>query len=66
MSLNCKFHREFTKKIMKFQAIETGLEIDKPGFNIFVTGAPGSGRTFVVKELIKQRLKNVCGIFTFN
>ena len=36
-------------------ALEMGLGIKERGFNIFVVGASGTGRTSTVKHLLKER-----------
>jgi lon-related putative ATP-dependent protease len=38
-------------------ALELGLGIRERGFNIFVVGASGTGRTSTVRELLEQRAK---------
>jgi hypothetical protein len=38
-------------------AVELGLEIKSKGYNIFVTGTPGTGRTTAVKLLLEQAQK---------
>ncbi len=35
-------------------AIQTGLDIDHPGYNIFVTGLTGTGRSTTVKQILKR------------
>ncbi len=35
-------------------AIDLGLEIDAPGYNIFVTGYPGSGRSYTIKTILSH------------
>ena len=35
-------------------ALRTGLRISSPGFNVFVTGAAGTGRTTTVRLLLKE------------
>jgi type IV secretory pathway VirB4 component len=41
-------------------AIRLGLEIDSPGYNIFVSGLTGTGKTTTLKSLLQsmQRGKN--------
>ena len=36
------------------KSIKTGLEIKHPGFNIFVSGLSGTGRSSTVREILKQ------------
>lgn len=36
------------------EAIKLGLEIESPGYNIFVTGLTGTGRTTTIKTLLEQ------------
>ncbi len=44
------------------EALEFGLGIKSPGFNIFVTGFTGTGRTSVIKShlerIVKERAKD--------
>jgi len=37
-----------------FNAIKTGLAIKSPGYNIFVTGLAGTGRTTTIKKLLEK------------
>ena len=37
------------------RALELGSEVSGPGFNIFVLGAPGSGRTTLSQEYLKRK-----------
>jgi len=39
------------------EALETGLEIGERGFNIFVSGPPGTGRTSTVRRLLWERAR---------
>lgn len=39
------------------EAFTLGLEIDAPGYNIFVTGVPGSGRTSTITRLLERLTK---------
>jgi len=39
------------------EAIRFGINIDKPGYNVFVTGTPGSGRMATVKKLLEEMSK---------
>ena len=36
------------------EALRFGMRIDKPGYNVFVTGMAGSGRMSTVKKLLKE------------
>ena len=40
------------------EAISFGLEVPSRGYNIFVTGNPGSGRTSYALERLRERAKN--------
>lgn len=37
------------------EALEFGLTVDAPGWNVFVLGAPGSGKASFVREALKAR-----------
>ncbi len=37
------------------QALELGLEIDDPSYNIFVSGLSATGKTTIVKRILEQR-----------
>ncbi len=37
------------------QALEMGLEISDPSYNIFVTGLPATGKTTLVKDILNRR-----------
>ena len=37
------------------QAIEFGIGLKSPGYNIFVTGESGTGRTTAIKRFVEQR-----------
>ena len=39
------------------QAFRFGISMDKPGYNVFVTGAAGSGRLATVKRLLEEMSK---------
>ena len=39
------------------EAFRFGINIDKPGYNVFVTGLPGSGRMATVKKLLEEMSK---------
>lgn len=36
------------------EAFRFGMAMDKPGYNVFVTGRPGSGRLDVVRKLLRE------------
>ena len=36
------------------EALRFGLGMDKPGYNVFVSGRPGSGRLDIVKKLLHE------------
>ena len=38
-----------------FRAMELGTEVTGPGFNIFVLGMPGSGKTTLIREYLERR-----------
>lgn len=52
-------------------AIKVGLQVESVGYNIFVTGLPGTGRTTTISHLLKQleqadpRLLDVCYVNNF-
>jgi len=52
-------------------AVRVGLAVHSRGYNIFVTGLPGTGRTTTISHLLKQlehedpRLKDVCYVQNF-
>jgi ATP-dependent Lon protease len=39
------------------EAFRFGININKPGYNVFVTGMPGSGRMATVKKLLEEMSK---------
>jgi len=39
------------------EAFRFGININKPGYNVFVTGTPGSGRMATVKKLLEEMSK---------
>lgn len=53
------------------EAIRLGLNVESKGYNIFVTGLPGTGRTTTISHLLKQLehaapdLKDVCYVNNF-
>lgn len=52
-------------------AIKLGLSVKSPGYNIFVTGLAGTGRTATIKHLLQQlnkqkpNLKDICYVNNF-
>ena len=54
------------------QAIRLGLQVKSRGYNIFVTGLPGTGRTTTIKHLLQQlnnqrpELYDVCYVNNFS
>lgn len=53
------------------RALRVGLEMQHYGYNIFVTGLPGTGRTTTIKRLLKEfsgrkaDLKDHCYVYNF-
>lgn len=45
---------DFIGQERAIRAIEFGLGVDKPGFNIFVTGLTGTGKTSIIKAFLKK------------
>lgn len=45
---------DFIGQERAMRAIEFGLGVDKPGFNIFVTGLTGTGKTTIIKAFLKK------------
>ena len=43
-------------------AMRFGLEVDKPGYNLFVTGLTGTGKTSAVKSLLQAIIENPPGL----
>ncbi|MDX9787969.1 MAG: ATP-binding protein [Desulfobacterales bacterium] len=41
------------------QAIEFGLNMESPGYNIFVTGIEGTGKNTIVKDLVTKFARNL-------
>ncbi len=37
-----------------FRALELGVEVEGPGFNIFALGLPGSGKTTLIREYLER------------
>jgi len=53
-------------------AIRLGLEIDSPGYNIYVSGLTGTGKTTTIKQLLqsiqheKKDLFDLCYVYNFH
>ncbi len=53
------------------RALKLGLEIDAPGYNVYVSGTKGTGRTTAVMRLLKKRplscaqLRDYCYVYNF-
>lgn len=45
---------DFIGQDRAIRAIEFGLGVNKPGFNIFVTGLTGTGKTTIIKAFLKK------------
>ena len=45
---------DFIGQDRAIRAIEFGLGVNKPGFNIFVTGLTGTGKTSIIKAFLKK------------
>jgi hypothetical protein len=45
---------DFIGQERAMRAIEFGLGVNKPGFNIFVTGLTGTGKTSIIKAFLKK------------
>ncbi len=45
---------DFIGQERAIRAIEFGLGVNKPGFNIFVTGLTGTGKTTIIKSFLKK------------
>jgi len=58
------------------KALQFGLEIEAPGYNIFVTGVPNTGRTSLIhrylQDFVRNRrdkavnLKDICYVYSFD
>ena len=44
------------------EAFRFGMSMNKPGYNVFVTGAPGSGRMSTVRKLLAELSKKKGGV----
>ncbi len=49
------FVREIIGQPRGIRAIEFGIDIDSPGFNIYVLGPAGSGRTTAIQQFLEKR-----------
>lgn len=49
--------QDFIGQERAIRAIEFGLAIDRPGYNIYVAGLTGTGKTTIVKAYIQRRIK---------
>ena len=53
------------------RALRVGLEMDHDGYNIFVTGLTGTGRTTTIKRLLKDfekkssTMRDHCYVYNF-
>ena len=53
-------------------ALAFGVSVTDPGYNVFVLGAPGSGRFSFTRRLVEQRARgqpsppDVCYVFNFD
>src|SRR3970282_2163558 len=45
---------DFVGQERAIRAIEFGLGVNKPGFNIFLTGLTGTGKTSIIKAFLKK------------
>jgi len=70
---------DFIGQDRAIRAIEFGLGVNKPGFNIFVTGLTGTGKTSIIKAFLKKvtsqpmasdadylSLEDWCYVYNFN
>ena len=53
---DCPYCDEIIGQERALKAIQTGLDIKSLGYNIFITGMVGTGRTTTIKQLL-ERLK---------
>lgn len=49
------FHGEIIGQPRAVRAIEMGISIQSKGYNIFVTGEPGTGRTTAIKKILSEQ-----------
>lgn len=66
-----KISREIIGQERALEALQLGLEIEAPGYNIFVTGPAGSGRTTTVEKLLQKAkptraLTDKCYVYNFS
>ncbi len=54
------------------KSLKIGLEINAPGYNVFISGIPGTGRMTTVKKILKslngkinKKLKDICYVYNF-
>ncbi len=45
---------DFIGQERAMRAIEFGLGVNKPGFNIYVNGLTGTGKTTIIKSFLKK------------
>jgi lon-related putative ATP-dependent protease len=63
--------REIIGQERALRALRVGLEMDHDGYNIFVTGLTGTGRTTTIKRLLQDfekksvRMKDHCYVYNF-
>ncbi|PIE53582.1 hypothetical protein CSA37_01065 [Candidatus Fermentibacteria bacterium] len=63
--------REIVGQHRAVRAVKLGLEIPNSGYNMFVTGVPGSGRETTVKRILDQidkttgELTDLCYVYNF-
>jgi len=50
----CKICEETIGQDRAIKAIQTGLDVKSLGYNIFITGIVGTGRTTTIKQLLEQ------------
>ncbi len=51
---DCEYHKIIIGQDRAVKAVKMGLEIESPGYNIYVAGLSGTGRTSTIKTLLKQ------------
>lgn len=71
-SSDCQACDEIIGQERALKAIQTGLDIKSLGYNIFITGMVGTGRTTTIKKLLEQLERDektpddVCYVHNFN